>query len=181
MLENCSIKGELSADETVSAWLLGPVDQLALEDYLAGDDIVFTYHLQRWQRHADPALSDLCQRFLNRRLLRVLEVTYATPAERESLLEGVQQQLLAEGVEAHRYSGLRHTWSKGYSVYQRGIKIQTPRGLKDIKQLSALVQTLSEPAQRTWLIYPKEIRVGVCPLPGDEQLNSDFAVAQSLA
>jgi len=175
------VKGELSADETVSAWLLGPVEQMALEDYLAGDDVVFTYHLQRWQRHADPALSNLCQRFLNRRLLKVLEVTYATSAERESLLEGVQQQLLAEGVEAHRYSGLKHTWSKGYSVYQRGIKIQTPRGLKDIKQLSALVQTLSEPAQRTWLIYPKEIQVGICPLPGDEQLNSDFAIAQSLA
>ncbi len=174
------VKGELIADEIVTAWLIGPADRLSLDSYLAGDDVVFTYHLQRWQQHSDPALSDLCQRFLNRRLLKVLEVTYATLAERDSLLESVQQQLLSEGVEAHRYSGLRHTWSKGYSVYQRGIKIQTPRGLKDIKQLSALVQTLSEPAQRTWLIYPREVQVDVCPLPDDEQVNSDFVMAKSL-
>ncbi len=174
------IKGELIADETVTAWLIGPTDRLSLASYLAGDDVVFTYHLQRWQHHSDPALSDLCQRFLNRRLLKVLEVTYATLAERDSLLESIQQQLLSEGVEAYRYSGLRHTWSKGYSVYQRGIKIQTPRGLRDIKQLSTLVETLSEPAQRTWLIYPKEIQVDVCPLPDDEQMNSDFIMAKSL-
>ena len=166
-------KGDLTADKTVTAWLTGPVNQLSLEDYLAGDDIVFTYHLQRWQQHFDLALSDLCQRFLNRRLLKVVDVTYATPAERESLLRSVQQQLSLEGIEAHRYSGLKHTWSKGYSVYQRGIKIQTPRGLNDIKQLSPLVQTLSEPAQRTWLIHPKEIQVGVCPLPNDEQVTSN--------
>ncbi|MBE9060644.1 HD domain-containing protein [cf. Phormidesmis sp. LEGE 11477] len=170
-------RGELTADETVTAWLIDPSDQLSLEAYLAGDDIVFTYHLQRWQQHSDSALRDLCQRFLNRRLLRVLEVTYATPAERESLLESVQQQLLAEGVDAHRYSGLKHTWSKGYSVYQRGIKIQTPRGLKDIKQLSGLVRTLCEPAQRTWLIHPKEIQVGVCPLPEEELANSNSLIA----
>ena len=183
------VKGELFADETVAAWLMGPADRLSLDSYLAGDDVVFTYHLQRWQHHCDPALSDLCQRFLNRRLLKVLEVTYATPEERDSLLESVQQQLLLEGVEAHRYSGLRHTWSKGYSVYQRGIKIQTPRGLRDIKQLSALVQTLSEPAQRTWLIYPGEVQVGVCPLPDDQQatgdltegFEGDFTMIKSLA
>ncbi|MEL6471907.1 MAG: HD domain-containing protein [Cyanobacteria bacterium J06623_4] len=159
------LRGLLEADETVTAWLKGPVGQMPLKHYLAGDDVVFTYHLQRWERHEDSALADFCRRFINRRLLKVLEVTYATREERNSLLESVQQQLLAEGVEAHRYSGLRHTWSKGYSVYQRGIKIQTPRGLKDIKQLSPLVQTLTEPAQRTWLIYPNEVQVGVCPLP----------------
>lgn len=173
-------KGELAVDKTVEAWLTRSANQLTLEEYLAGDDVVFTYHLQQWQRHCDPALSDLCQRFLNRRLLKVLEVTYATQAERESLLGSVRQQLLAEGVEAHRYSGLRHTWSKGYSVYQRGIKIQTSRGLRDIKQLSPLVQTLLEPAQRTWLIHPGEVQVGVCPLPDDEQLNSDYVAASSL-
>ncbi|MEO1620474.1 MAG: HD domain-containing protein [Cyanobacteria bacterium J06632_3] len=158
-------RGELMADETVTAWLTGPAEKLSLRHYLEGDDIVFSYHLQRWQHHSDPALSDFCHRFLERRLLKVQEVTYATPEERRSLLDSVQQQLVADGVEAHRYSGLRHTWSKGYSVYQEGIKIQTRRGLQDIKQLSGLVQTLTEPAQRTWLIYPSEVQVGVCPLP----------------
>ena len=156
------ISGALEADPTVTAWLKGPMNQLPLAYYLAGDDIVFTYHLQRWQNHPDPTLADFCQRYLNRRLLKALEVTHATPAEQASLLTGVQQQI---GREAVRYSGLCHTWSKGYSVYQRGIKIKTPQGLEDINQLSALVRSLSAPAQRTWLIYPAEVTVGLCQLP----------------
>lgn len=158
-------RGQLEADLTVTAWLMEPMTQLPLARYLEGDDIVFTYHVQRWQHHLDSVLADFCQRYLNRRLLKALEVTQATPAERESLLNHVRQQLADEGVEAHRYSGLRHTWSKGYSVYQRGIKIKTQQGLKDINQLSPMVQTLSQPAQRTWLIYPPEATVSMCSLP----------------
>ncbi len=157
--------GKLEADATVTAWLSKAQKELSLKHYLESDDIVFTYHLQRWQHHADPALSDFCQRYLNRRLLKVQEVTYATAEEQASLLTNVQHQLFSEGVDATRYSGLQRTWSKGYSVYQRGIKIKTNRGLKDINQLSPLVQTLTEPAQRTWLIYPYEVEAGLCPLP----------------
>ena len=157
-------RDELAADPTVTAWLLGTVDQLPISRYLEGDDVVFTYHLQQWQHHLDPALSNFCQRFLNRNLLKAIEVTHATTEERASLLANVQQQLAAEGIEAHRYSGLRHTWSKGYSDYQKGIQIRTRRGLKDINQLSPLVQALTQPAQRTWLIYPGEVVVGICAL-----------------
>ncbi len=163
-------QAQLTADSTVTAWLSGTNEQLSLQHYLSGDDIVFTYHLQRWQHHTDPTLADFCQRFLNRKLLKTQEVTYATPAEQESLLANVRQQLFLKGVDAFCYSGLKHTWSKGYSVYQRGIKIRTQRGLVDIKQLSPLVQTLTEPAQRTWLIYPHELDVGLCPLPAAEEI-----------
>ena len=169
-------RGELEADDTVTAWLSKPHEQLSIQHYLESDDIVFTYHLQRWQHHQDPTLSDFCQRYLNRRLLKVQEVTYATAEEQASLLTNVQNQLFFEGVDAARYSGLRHTWSKGYSVYQRGIKIKTRRGLKDINQLSPLVQTLSEPAQRTWLIYPYEVEAGLCPLPVGDKIAGAWEV-----
>jgi HD superfamily phosphohydrolase len=76
----------LAADETVTHWLLSPMDQLSLACYLDGDDVVFSYHVHRWQKHPDPILSDFCRRFLNRRLLKVLEVTYATPEEQKNLL-----------------------------------------------------------------------------------------------
>lgn len=167
-------RSEINADPTVTAWLLGKGDDLSIEHYLAGDDTVFTYHLQRWQHHPDSILSDFCRRFLNRRLLKALEVTHATQSERESLLMNVQQQLVAEGVEAHRYSGLRHTWSKGYSDYQKGIQIRTRRGLEDINRLSPLVRTLTKPAQRTWLIYPGEIVVGLCLLSDQLRAEADL-------
>lgn len=165
-------RGEpLMADETVVAWLKGPMDSLSVASYLAADDITFTYHLQRWQHYPDPTLADFCSRFLNRRLLKAVEVTYATPTERDCLLSNVQQQLVAEGVDAARYSGLCHTWSKGYSAYQEGIKIKTRQGLVDINQISPLVQSLTKPAQRTWLIHPQEVYVGLCPLPAISALS----------
>ncbi|MEO1791176.1 MAG: HD domain-containing protein [Cyanobacteria bacterium J06629_19] len=167
---------KLEADEVVTAWLSQSNDRLSLAHYLGSDDIVFSYHLQRWQHHTDPTLSDFCQRYLNRRLLKVQEVTYATAEEQASLLTNVQHQLFSEGVDAARYSGLRHTWSKGYSVYQRGIQIKTRLGLKDINQLSPLVQTLSEPAQRTWLIYPYEVQAGVCPLPMGDRIAGAWEI-----
>ena len=167
---------EITADATVAAWLTNDSQHLSLQHYLDSDDIVFTYHLQRWQHHKDPTLADFSKRFLHRRLLKIQEVTYATPAEQSSLLSNVQQQLFSEGVEAERYSGLKHTWSKGYSVYQQGIKIKTRRGLVDINQLSPLIQTLTEPAQRTWLIYPYEVDVGLCPLPTEESLAGSWEI-----
>jgi len=157
-------RDELEADETVTDWLLLPMTDISIERYLEGDDGVFCYHVQRWQKHPDAILPDFSDRFINRRLLKVLDVTYATAEEQENLLANVQQQLLAEGVEAHRYSGLRRTWSKGYTAYHEGIKIKTPQGLKEINQISPLVQTLSQSAQRTWLIYPGEVVIGLCPL-----------------
>ncbi len=165
---------DLEADATVTEWLLGPVDKLPLEGYLQGDDIIFAYHIQRWQKHPDATLADFCQRFVNRRLLKALDVTHASAEEQANLLANVQQQLTAEGIEAHRYSGLRHTWSKGYDTYQTGINIKTPQGLREINQLSPLVQTLSQRAQRTWLIYPSEVVVGLCSLPS---ANVDMPVA----
>ena len=170
----------LEADPTVMAWLRGPVDDLPIDRYLEGDDTVFTYHLQRWQHHPDATLSDFCRRFLNRRLLKTLEVTQATAEERESLLTNVERQLAADGVEAHRYCGLRHIWSKGYSDYQEGIQIRTRRGLKDINQLSPLIQTLMRPAQRTWLIYPAEVITGICAL-SDHIFASAAASSSQLA
>ncbi|MGB7250328.1 MAG: HD domain-containing protein [Phormidesmis sp.] len=158
-------QGEIEADATVKGWLLSAMTELPLNCYLDGDDIVFTYHLQQWQHHTDPILADFCRRYLHRRLLKALDVTYATPEEQKKLLLNVQQQLMAKGVDADRYSGLRHIWSKGYETYQQGIKIKTSRGLKEITQISPLVRTLSQPAQRTWLIYPGDVMVGVCPLP----------------
>ncbi|HIK44949.1 MAG TPA: phosphohydrolase, partial [Leptolyngbyaceae cyanobacterium M65_K2018_010] len=37
--------GQIEADSTVAAWLQAPQCPLSLDTYLAGDDIVFTYHL----------------------------------------------------------------------------------------------------------------------------------------
>ena len=149
--------GQLDADPVVTAWLTHPINDLPLPQYLAGDDIVFTYHIQRWQRHADSTLADLCRRFTDRCLLKAVDVTEHSPQEQAALLAEVQSQADRQGFEGHCYSGLRRIHSRGYTLYHHGIKLMTDYGPVEISQRSPLVQTLTQPYQRTWLIYPPEV------------------------
>ncbi len=149
--------GKLEADPTVTAWLLAPDRPLALETYLAGDDIVLTYHLQRWRYSPDPLLADLCRRFLDRDLLKTLEVTRLSEEEQQQLLDRVRHYLAQQGYSPEQYSGLRRTWSRGYTTYNQGICVYSDNAFVDIKALSPLVQALSQSYERTWLLYPREI------------------------
>lgn len=154
-------QGTLEADATVRAWLTQAEDKLALETYLAGNDWVFGYHLQQWQGHSDPLLADFCRRFLDRDLLKSLEVTALLPTVQEQFLEETRRHLLALGIDGSRYSSLRHIWSRGYTLYQRGIKLHRDDVLQDLNQASPLVQTLTQPSERVWLLYPREIKTWV--------------------
>jgi hypothetical protein len=153
--------GQLEADDTVCAWLSQPCDRLPLEHYLAADDGVFLYHLQRWQRSADPILADLCRRYIDRDLFKTLDVTHLEQGDRDTLLEKLRYWLTHAGLDAPCYAGLRIARSRGYTLYQRGIKVQTTSGLEELSDLSFLVRTLTTPYERAWLIYPREVEAQV--------------------
>jgi uncharacterized protein len=148
---------QLSADDTVMAWLQQDCNHLSLAQYLQADDGVFVYHLQRWQRQDDPLLADLCRRFIDRDLLKALEVTDLEPDQQASLLSQVQNWLDQLNWRSSYYTGIRTSLSSGYTLYQRGIKLQTAEGLQEISQRSPLVKTLTQSYQRHWLLYPREV------------------------
>jgi uncharacterized protein len=150
--------GHLSADETVTAWLGGGnCNELSLDQYLAADDGVFTYHLQRWQGQQDTVLADLCRRYLDRDLLKATEVTSWAEADRQSLVADTHRHLAALGFDPGYYCGLRVSLNRGYTLYQRGINLQDTKGLQEISEVSPLVTTLNQPVKRAWLIYPREV------------------------
>ncbi|MFM2430582.1 MAG: hypothetical protein RLZZ511_1795 [Cyanobacteriota bacterium] len=149
-------QGQLVADAVMAAWLLG-MQNLALADYLAADDDMFMYHLGRWQQGDDPILADLCRRYRDRDMLKTLDLTARSGDEQQQILQEVQQRSRQAGLEPDYYVGLRLALSRGYTLYQRGIDLQMPHGLQDISELSPLVKTLSQPMQKAWLIYPREL------------------------
>lgn len=149
--------GKLQVDDTVMTWLQGEGDHMSLEHYLAADDGVFFYHVQRWQHHADPILSDLCRRFTDRDLLKAFDISDRHAAEQDALLQQVQIELSSMGYVPEYYSGIRVSLSRGYTLYQRGIKLKDGDELREISDLSSLIQTLTHPLQRSWLIYPRVI------------------------
>jgi uncharacterized protein len=153
--------GNLVADEIVMAWLSSNCNQLTLAQYLAADDILFTYHIQRWQSSSDPILADLCRRFLDRDLFKAMDISHLSRDDRDLLLQKVQHWLGERGFDPDYYAGLRVAVSRGYTLYQRGINIQTTDGLREISELSPLVKTLTQALEKAWLIYPREIAAAI--------------------
>jgi HD superfamily phosphohydrolase len=162
----CFEKGQLEADAIMTAWLQHPHPGLRLADYLAADDIVFTYHLQRWQAHDDRTLADLCQRFINRNLFKGRDVSGLAEGDRATLLAETQAKLMKLGYDPQIYCGVSQSQSRGYTLYQRGIKLWIEGQPVDIKTVSPVVEPLTRTYQRTWLLHPPEITAWL-----DEQLT----------
>jgi uncharacterized protein len=160
-----TLLGKIPTDATVTAWLGQPIDQLHLDQYLAGDDIVFTYHLQQWQSAEDLELADLCRRYLNRDLPKALEITHFPPAQQQQLQEQAQD-FAAQCGFSPAYIGRKVAHSRGYTLYQRGIKLQTSQGLQEISEVSPLVQTLTHPQAKVLLLYPREIEAALLNVLG---------------
>ncbi len=142
------------ADATVTAWLQDVPQKLTCEEYLAADDIVFTYHIHRWQHSQDPILADLCRRYLDRDLFKTTDISTYSPLEQKTLKISLQEKLKQQNFDPEYYCDIRVTLTKGYTLYQQGIEIKTNQGLKEISELSALVKTISQPIQRAWLVHP---------------------------
>ena len=151
--------GVLEADPTMTAWLSNAIDELSLGQYLAQDDYVLHYHLQRWQTHTDATLADLCQRFVNRRLPKATEISQYTYSQQTDILSVARRRAYKLVSDTEIYVSLRHIRNRGYTLYQRGIKLKTPNGLTAISELSPLVKALIQPCHRTWLLHPENLPV----------------------
>ncbi|WP_448570813.1 HD domain-containing protein [Trichothermofontia sp.] len=148
-------------DDTMGAWLTQPMASLTIAQYLAADDEVFSYHLHRWYHDADPILADLARRSRDRDLLKALDVTDLGEDGANTLCQMAQHHWQQQGHPPQYYLGLRVSHQRGYSLYQRGIKLLTADGLQEISHASPLVQTLIQPYRRLWLIYPRSLTVSI--------------------
>lgn len=153
--------GEIEADTTVTAWLTQTNSELTLEDYLAADDGVFIYHLQRWQQSFDPILNDLCRRYIDRDLLKAFDISHLHPTQQQSLHHHLQEHLIQAGFTPDYYSSIQVNLTKGYTLYQHGIQLQSEQCLLEISEVSPLVQALTQPYRRTWIIYPREVETAL--------------------
>ena len=144
------------ADSTMRCWLWSS-DELDLTSYLANDDLRTGYHLLRWQEEAPRPLADLCDRFLNRRLLKALDVDNLSKETQLECLAQARGLAEAKGLDPSLCCGLRHQQLHGYHPYRGGLRLWNGQQLQALEQSSALVKSLSKPASTSWLIYPKQI------------------------
>ena len=147
---------KLWADKNMSEWLWNH-EKMSLKSFLSNDDIVTGYHINKWQDSSDKNLSNLCKRFINRDLLKALNISSFTLETRLEAL--AKARLLSEKyfIEPDISCGLREQIVKSYHPYKYGLRLWDGKNLQALEKVSPLVERLIEPNQSSWLIYPKEI------------------------
>jgi len=146
----------VDADRVMARWLWQP-DQLGNDDFLANDDLRTGYHLLRWREEGPAGLRTLCERLLDRRLLKASDVSGLAPAQRLELLAQARQLCQAQGLEAELHCGLHQHQSRGYHPYKGGLRLWDGHNLRALEQSSALVRSLIQPVEIAWLIHPQEV------------------------
>ena len=149
---------KLWADKNMSEWLWNH-EKMSLESFLSNDDIVTGYHIHQWQKCNSKNLSNLCRRFVNRNLLKALNISSLSFEIRLETL--AKARLLSEKylLEPDISCGLREQIVKSYHPYKYGLRLWDGDKLQALEKVSPLVERLIQPNQSSWLIYPKEIEI----------------------
>ena len=145
------------ADKNMYEWLWN-YKEMSQKFFLSNDDIITSYHIAKWQDSSSEILSSLCKRFINRNLLKALNISSCPLEVRLEAL--AKARILSEKycIDADISCGLREQIVKSYHPYKHGLRLWDGNKLQALEKVSPLVERLIEPNQSSWLIYPKEIQ-----------------------
>jgi len=144
------------ADQYMAKWLW-QFNEIDLETFLANDDVRTYYHLMRWQEEGPEVLSQICKRFVNRHLLKALDVQNLRNEDQLEALAKARKLVERNGNNPDQLCTLRHQKIEGYQPYKKGLRLWDGKNLRALEQVSPLVEGLINPAKAAWLIHPKEI------------------------
>jgi len=146
----------LWADKHMSEWLWNH-ENMSLDNFLANDDVITGYHICKWQESSSKNLSNLCRRFIQRDLLKALNISSFSVEIRLEALAKARTLSEKFRIEPDISCGLREQIVKSYHPYKYGLRLWDGGKLEALEKVSPLVERLIEPNQSSWLIYPKEI------------------------
>ncbi len=149
-------QNSLWADEHMSQWLWNH-EGMSVDNFLSNDDIITGYHIYKWQYSTSKNLSVLCKRFINRNLLKAINISSFSIEIRLEALATARKISDKYSIEPDINCGIREQIIKSYHPYKHGLCLWDGNKLEALEKASPLVQRLIEPNQSSWLIYPKEI------------------------
>ena len=77
-------------------------ERLGLKEHLELDDADVLYYIKQWQRSSDEILSDLCRRFLNRRLFKAFDLDMAEE-RRTQFVQEARSLVASKGFDSDYY------------------------------------------------------------------------------
>lgn len=134
---------------------------VTVEDYVALDESILLSSFQLWQREEDAILSDLCTRFINRRLFQYAEFDPATEYQKFGELQKLFERA---GLDPTYYLVTDSSSDLPYDFYRTGeeneripIHLQMPDGtLQELSRKSEIVEAISGKRRTDHKIYYPE-------------------------
>ncbi len=131
-------------------------EPVSLDEYLAMDEPLVLFYFQEWMREKDPVLSDLCDRFMNRRLFKYVEWN----EHEDGKLTEIKHLFNEAGIDPEYYLEVDAPSDMPYYVYQPGqedrmpIHLQMADGsLVELSQASEIVKAISEKERSDHKLY----------------------------
>ncbi|MFN9660607.1 MAG: HD domain-containing protein [Cyanobacteriota bacterium] len=144
------------ADGPLADWLRR-AETLSLRSFLANDDVRTLYHICRWREEGPPELRDPCERLLERRLLKALDVRHLSSTQRLELLAHAQREARRAGLNPEGCCALQQGQTRGYDPYRSGLRLWDGQKLEALEARSRLIQSLTGQEPWAWLLHPKEV------------------------
>ncbi|HLR52944.1 MAG TPA: HD domain-containing protein [Candidatus Avamphibacillus sp.] len=123
-------------------------ERVSLNDYLKLDENIVYYYFQLWQEEEDAIISDLCQRFINRRLFQYVDFNPNKQMHQVMRLTKLFQEI---GINPEYYLVVDSSSDLPYDFYRPGeeeerlpIHLQMPtKELKELSRHSDIVEAIS--------------------------------------
>ncbi|KGA96101.1 hypothetical protein AJ85_13935 [Alkalihalobacillus alcalophilus ATCC 27647 = CGMCC 1.3604] len=123
-------------------------EKVSLEDYLRLDEAITLYYFEVWQDEDDRILSDLCVRFLNRKLFKYVEFN---PNQWMNDWPKLQQLFQQAGIDPEYYLVIDSSSDLPYDFYRPGeegerlpIHLVMPNGkIRELSRESDVVEAIS--------------------------------------
>lgn len=123
-------------------------EKVDLKDYLKLDEAVVFYYFQLWQEEDDAILSDLCERFMNRRLFKYVEFN---PNRQMNQWMELYKLFQEAGIDPEYYLEVDSSSDLPYDFYRPGeeeerlpIHLLMPNNeLKELSRHSDIVESIS--------------------------------------
>ena len=142
--------------------------QLTIREHLSLDDSDVIFHMKQWQQSEDETLSDLSERFVNRRLFKAIDLDMPID-EREDFLVAARSVVQGAGFPAEYYFIEDRASDLPYYGYYTtgGIEPRTriyvedgyahPR-VREISEVSQAVRGLAEGYELHRVCFPAEVK-----------------------
>lgn len=138
-------------------------NRITVEDYLKLDEYILGTYFQMWMEEKDEVLSDLCTRFINRKLFQYSNLN---PEEEPEKFQRLKYLFEKVGIDPNYYLYHDCTSDLPYDFYRQGeenprqpIYLQMPNGeISELSQQSFIVEKIAGQIKTDHKIYyPKEI------------------------